>query len=71
MSEAVRCHGCGDLIDAREQVRWLERESAEALRGDEATYPARAYTHLGHELPGYRIVGRSRARDVPDLAGEG
>ena len=66
----VRCHGCGDLIDPSEQVRWLERESADPRGGDDATYPARAYTHLGHELIGYRIVGRSRARDVPELAGE-
>ncbi len=64
MTVAIRCHGCGDLIGAGEQVRWLERESAEPPNADEATYPAHAYTHLGHELVGYRIVGRSLASDV-------
>jgi len=69
MTTVIRCHGCGDLVGAGEQVRWLEREAAEPLNGDEATYPARAFTHLGHELVGYRIIGRSLASEVRERGG--
>ncbi len=62
---AVTCQGCGDRLDPGDEVRQLHRDLAVAPEGDEATYPMRAYSHLGHEPQwGYRITGRGLLHDL-------
>ena len=70
MDPVLRCHGCGEVVHGGEYVRWLERESGEPFGGDKTQYPLRAYTHLGHELAGYRIIGRSLVGEIPETSGQ-
>lgn len=67
MSSVIHlCEGCGDRLQASDEVRALYRELADVFGGSEVVTPRWAYSHLGHEPQGraYRIIGRGILADL-------
>lgn len=65
-SDAYFCQGCGDRLQASDDVRAVYRELADVVDSEKPVMPRWAYTHLGHEPQGtaYRIIGRGRLADL-------